>query len=163
MGGLIAGGFSLGRDVALLMRAETARSSSLDPLGRNTSGKSVGFNGDGKKYAGARFNPENPDAWPAPLGGDQGGQGKIFGFDYQAGSSIDRVFEAYAGPHDWLNGWTYDSAGNLRSLNLVEQCTNTLTNPLNVVIATPIVASSVMPRAAYAASAIVYGEYNRND
>jgi len=163
MGGVIAGGISLGRDVAFLMRAETARSSNLDPLGRNTSGKSVGFNGDGKKYAGARFNPRNPEAWPAPLGGHQGGQGKVFGFDYSTGSTVDRVFEAYAGPHDWFNGWTYDSVGNLRSLNLAEQCTNTFTNPLNVVIATPIVAASVMPRAAYAAPAIVYGEYNRKD
>ncbi|HAZ11510.1 MAG TPA: hypothetical protein DCY86_01860, partial [Bdellovibrionales bacterium] len=163
MGGAIAGGFALGRDAALLMRAETARSSSLDPLGRNTSGKSVGFNGDGKKYAGARNNPNNPNAWPAPLGGHQGGQGKVFGFNYPHGSIVDRVFEAYAGPHDWLNGWTYDSMGNLRNLNIAEGFINTFTNPLNVVIATPIVASSVMPRGAYAAPSIIYGEIQGDD
>lgn len=149
------------RDTAHLMRAKEIKQSRLDP--RNSSGESAGFEGDGFKLGGARYNPSNPDAAPAPLGGHQGGQGKIFGFNYPPRSAPDFVIEAYAGPHDFLNGWTYDAMGNLRNLNAVEQLINTFTNPLNVVLATPIVLPSIVPSAGYSAPAIIYGESHEKE
>jgi len=47
VGGIAAGGFSLGRDAALIMRANMVGQSRLDP--RNASGQSVGFGEDNFK------------------------------------------------------------------------------------------------------------------
>lgn len=160
IGGAFAGGFSIARDSALLMRAKMIEQSELDP--RNSSGKSVGFNGDGKKLAGGRYDPVHSDGNPSLLGGHQGGQGKAFGFDYQPGSIVDHIFEAYAGPHDYLNSWGYDAFGNLRNQTFFEGFLGSTLNPLNVVVATPIVISSVMPRAAYAVPVSIYGLFNRS-
>ena len=91
------------------------------------------------------------------MGGHEGGKGKIFGFNYPPGGVIDHVFESWAGPHDWLNGWTYDSIGNLRQLNLLETGINTFTNPLNVAIAAPLAIPLALPREAAAAPGIIYG------
>ncbi|MEK7180617.1 MAG: hypothetical protein AAB706_04025 [Patescibacteria group bacterium] len=138
IGGAIAGGFSLLSDTAYLLRTKMIESSRLDPQGRNSSGNSLGIRGDNFKLAGDRNNPQNLNAGPSLLGGHQGGQGKIFGFNYPPGGIVNHVFESWAGSHDWLNGWTYDSFGNLRNLNLFERGINTFTNPLNVAIAAPL-------------------------
>jgi filamentous hemagglutinin len=161
MGGAIAGGFSLARDTALWMRAKMLQQSELDP--RNCSGKSAGFNGDGQKLAGGRYDSVHTRGNPSPLGGEQGGQGKIFGFDYPPNSVVDRVFETYAGPHDFLNSWGYDAFGNLKNQTAFESFLGKTLNPLNVVIATPIAVSSTIPRTAYSAPSIIYGETHRND
>lgn len=159
MGGAIAGGFSLGRDAALLMRAKMVGQSRLDP--RNASGKSVGFDGDGFKLGGGRYDPVHPNGNPSPLGGKQGDVGQILGMPYKAGSPWDRVVEAYAGPHDYLNSWGYDMFGNLRNQTTFESFLGVTLNPLNVIIATPIVVPSVIPSSAYSAPAIIYGQPER--
>ncbi|MBI5050671.1 MAG: hypothetical protein HZC11_07350 [Nitrospirae bacterium] len=157
MGGAMAGGFSLLSDTAYLMRTKEIQNSELDPLGRNSSGKSSGIRGDNFKLAGARYNRNNPNAWPAPFGGNQGGQGKIFGFNYPPNGIVNHILESWAGPHDWLNGWTYDSVGNLRQLNLLESGINTFTNPLNIAIAAPLAIPLALPQQAAAAPGIIYG------
>jgi filamentous hemagglutinin len=91
------------------------------------------------------------------LGGHQGGQGKIFGFNYPPKGIVNHILESWAGPHDWLNGWTYDSIGNLRQLNLLETGINTFTNPLNVAIAAPLAIPLALPQQAAAAPGIIYG------
>ncbi len=163
MGGAIAGGFSLLSDTAYLLRTKEIQNSELDPLGRNSSGKSSGVRGDNFKLAGARIDPRNPNAAPAPLGGIQGGQGKIFGFNYPPNGIVNHVLESWAGPHDWLNGWTYDSVGNLRNLNLFERGLNTFTNPLNVAIAAPLAVPLATEPIGYSAPSIIYGESHRNE
>ena len=118
--------------------------------------------GDGKKIGGGRYDPYGSNG-PSLLGGVQGGQGKIFGFNYPPGSVPDFIVEAWAGPHDYLNGWTYDAVGDLRKLSTMERFVGTFTNALNVVIATPIVVPSAIPPIAYPGSGIIYGESHRND
>ena len=45
----------------------------------------------------------------APFGGSQTGDRKIFGIDYNKGGAVDRVNEAFAGPHDFLSSWNYEN------------------------------------------------------
>jgi filamentous hemagglutinin len=48
-------------------------------------------------------------------GGLQGVKGTIFGTEYESGSTIDRVLESFAGPHDYIGGQVvrlYDGEGN---------------------------------------------------
>ncbi|MFH1441355.1 MAG: RHS repeat-associated core domain-containing protein, partial [Candidatus Omnitrophota bacterium] len=161
MGGVIAGGFSLGRDVSLLMRAKMVDQSRLDP--RNSSGKSVGFDGDNFKLGGGRYDPVHPNGNPSPLGGAQGGVGQIFGLSYKPSSIWDRIIETYAGPHDYLNSWGYDLFGNLKNQSGFEGFLGATLNPLNVVIATPIAVSSTIPRVAYSAPSVIYGQSTDND
>jgi RHS repeat-associated protein len=97
-GALIAGAVALTTVAALEMRQDMVAQSRLDPLGRNESGVSEGYNGDGFKLGGTRA----PDSatlrpTPGPLGGVQGGQGEIFGYPYHSGSFPDRLVEAFAG------------------------------------------------------------------
>ena len=111
----------------------------------NASGISEGFNGDGFKLGGGRYNPAG--GGPSPLGGHQGGQGALFGAAYQPGSWQDRLVEAYAGPHDYLNsGYWYAADGNIRvGLSAFERGFGEVLNAANVVVATPLVAASVTP------------------
>ena len=158
-GAAIAGTLAIMSETASGMRKRMVQQSKLDPLGRNRSGKSGGFKGDKFKLGGNRYSP---GADPSPLGGHQGGQGRIgfknFGFTYEPDSFWDRLVEAYAGPHDFLNSWAYDSAtGNIRNLSTTEKIIGGFTNPLNVIIATPIVVPSTVPAVMYPGPGIVYG------
>ena len=162
IGGATAGAFSVIGDTAQILRANMLEQSARGPL-NGGNGKSAGFFGDGKKLGGGRHNPYKPNAGPSPLGGYQGQQGKLFGHDYSAGSIPDFILEMYAGPHDFLNSWAYDPAtGYIRNLNAGEQFIGTFTNPLNVVLATPIAVPSAIPPIAYSAPGIIYGESHRN-
>ena len=53
--------------------------------------------------------------------------------------------------------------GNLRNLSGFERFVGTFTNPLNIVVATPIVVPSAIPSVAYSAPAVIYGESHGND
>lgn len=111
----------------------------------NASGISEGFGGDRFKLGGGRYNPAG--GGPSPLGGHQGGAGAMFGVPYQPGSWQDRIVEAYAGPHDYLNsGYWYAADGNIRvGMSAFERGVGEALNWANVVVATPIVAASVAP------------------
>ena len=109
----------------------------------NSRGVSVGFRGDLFKLGGCRYPCRN-----SPLGGVQGSSGNVFGFEYEPGSIIDRVVEAYAGPHDFLNSpFFYDSAGNNASRPDILE----VINGAHVAVATPFVLSSVIPAYSYGA------------
>ncbi|NTV29700.1 MAG: RHS repeat-associated core domain-containing protein, partial [Candidatus Omnitrophica bacterium] len=159
IGGALAGGFSVISDAADLMRSGMVEQSRLDP--RNASGKSVGYKGDGFKLGGGRFDPLHPNGCPSPLGGEQGGVGNFLGMGYKSGDMWDRIVEAYAGPHDFLNSWGYDAFGNLRNQAAFERFLGMTVNPLNVAVATPIVAVSVTSLVSYSVPVVIYGETQR--
>lgn len=135
--------------VAAYMRHEMAQQSSLDA--RNSSGVSVGHRGDGIKLAGERFDASRLTGYEANKGGGafggwQGQPGRFLGVPYPPGSIVDRLLEAYAGPHDYMNSWYwYDAAGNIRQgMNVVEKTLGNALSVSNIVISTPIVGSSVI-------------------
>ncbi len=166
MGGSFKDGFKLSAALALVtwgameMRKYEIASSkkySYDINGKrfypNASGKSVGFRGDGFKLGGGRVPSGfkgNMKAlnrlYRSPLGGVQGGLGQIKGLgDYLPGSFYDHVVEAFAGPHDFLNhGYWYDALGNAKQLTGFAGLFGEALNYTNVLIASPIVASSVI-------------------
>ena len=50
-------------------------------------------------------------------GGIQGAKGKLFGKDYEAGSWLDQLIEAFSGSHDMIGGkltGLYDEQGNIK-------------------------------------------------
>lgn len=140
-GFLTSGGLSSLTWAAREMRSAMIEQSRLNAQGRNSSGVSEGFRGDGFKLGGCR--------WPckgSPLGGVQGGTGSFFGVDYAPGSFIDQVVETYAGPHDFLNSPVFydelgNAAGRWAGLDVI--------NAANVVAATPFAVASVIPPYAY--------------
>lgn len=84
------------------------------------------------------------------LGGQQGGDGSIFGFPYAAGSYADMTVEAWAGPHDFLNaGYWYNDAGNAINYHGVAAVFGEALNISNVFVASPFVAASVTPNFGY--------------
>ena len=122
----------------------------------------------GTPLGGSRFDPNIPFSdWvkdSAPLGGLQGSTGEIFGMSYSGNSFWHGVVETYAGAHDFLNSWAYDnSTGYLRNLNGFESTVGAFTNPLNVVIATPIAVPSALPQTFNSAPSIVYGLNNTKE
>ena len=152
-GGSFKDGFKLsviitGLEVAALRAREIGiRQSLLNPS--NASGKSGGFRGDGFKLGGGRVLEFIDGFLPAPnspLGGPQGGQGrlKFFG-DYQPGSFADQLVEAYAGPHDYLNsGYWYLPSGNVNGdIAGLRGHIGMALNFTNVAVATPAVFASV--------------------
>jgi hypothetical protein len=119
-----------------------------NPEGNNTSGKSAGFRGDGRKLAG-QWCFATGICKEAPFGGAQGGPGKLFGIAYKPGSMSDLVLEAYAGPHDWLDNLWFADHGYLKQLTGFTNVVGTAYAGLNLVVATPFVAASVIPTGAY--------------
>jgi filamentous hemagglutinin len=156
-GGEFSKGFKLSAGMKLLsmvsqnMRAEMIEQSRQNSA--NSSGISIGFNGDGFKLGGGRFVEGLENQFPSPLGGFQGDAGQmfggsesLFGWDYDAGSFTDYAVEAYAGPHDYLNsGYWYNAAGNAINRNGIAKYFGEALNAANVVFATPFVAASVIP------------------
>jgi len=130
---------------AIQMREFVGQIADKDP--RNTGAKSVGFNGDKIKRAGGFWVP-GVDKQPFnPLGCQQGGQGCIFWWSYQAGSLADYSLEAFAGPHDFANflaGWYDAQAGHAKNWQGWMKVYGETMNVLNVFAVTPIVAGSVV-------------------
>lgn len=90
------------------MRKQMIEQSEKNP--ENIKGESAGYRGDGKKIAGVRYDV-NGRVKSGPLGGVQGGEGRIFGMKYKPHSFVDRFLEAWAGPHDWFSSiFMYDPA-----------------------------------------------------
>ncbi len=123
----------------------------------NSLGKSVGFLGDKFKLGGGRFSIDkyveyiktgNPDLLKGnPLGGRQGlTKGRFFFLRYNPGDFLDHVVEAFAGPHDYLNSfYWYDSLGNIKTgLSSGQIFFGEVLNGINVAIAAPAVAASVV-------------------
>ena len=156
-GGSFKDGFKLsvvvtGLEVAALRAREIGiRQSLRNP--RNASGKSAGFRGDGFKLGGGReieFIDGYLPAPNSPLGGPQGGKGRIsfifVDYNYKPGSFGDLLVEAYSGPHDYLNsGYWYLPSGNNRGefTSGIANVFGQALNFANVAVATPAVAASV--------------------
>lgn len=88
----------------------------------------------------------------SPLGCFQGSdEGCIFGWKYDPnGNAIERfanhILEGYAGPHDTLNSWYfYDQYGMNRTFTSFGKWFGQFLNPLNVLLASPIVIPSLIP------------------
>jgi len=140
--------------IAVSMRAATVDSSAKyvdqDGVMQNLAGRSVGFQGDGIKTGGARlvwneilgaFNKCD-----SPMGGCQGGDGRLFWMKYAAGSWQDRLVESFGGVHDSLNSpFWYNASGNGINYTGVAKAFGETLNALNVVVAAPIVGASVLP------------------
>jgi RHS repeat-associated protein len=99
---------------ALTMREAMWQQSCQGGSNDNCTGQSTGFRGIGGKLGGARCI-EGGMCPSSLLGGVQREQGSFFGTDYLPGSFRDRLVEAFAGPHDFLNSFMYNSSGNLNS------------------------------------------------
>jgi RHS repeat-associated protein len=144
--------------MAVSMRASMWDQSQLDP--RNSSGESGGFMRDGHKGGGSRFNPANPEAI-SPLGGIQGREGflgitwnsqPLIGWNYAPNSWQDRLIEAYAGPHDWLNsGYWYNNVGNAINHQGIASAFGEVLNGLNVIPASAFAGASVVQPYNYSA------------
>ena len=131
------------RYAAAAMRRAMVAQSLLNP--DNAGGLSGGFFGDRFKLGGGRHNAYSDQ--PSPLGGHQGGQGRLFGRAYEPNSLWDRVVEAYAGPHDYLNSfYWYDGSGNIKPhLSPAQRHFGEVLNGANVLVATPFAAVSLVP------------------
>ena len=140
------------------MRLSMIEQSKLDP--RNASGQSEGFRGDEFKLAGCRINPSDLGA-ESPLGGAQGGPGKMFGIPYDPGSFVDYIAEAWAGPHDYLNhGFWYDKLGVIRQgMNAFEVSVGEALNWINVAVAAPFAIAGIVRQPALS---IAYNETIRS-
>jgi len=158
-----AGGIAALGETAMYMRREMIAQSKLNP--ENASGESVGFKGDGFKLGGGR-RLEGVDIRyqePSALGGIQGGAGKFFGMDYRSGSWQDYLVEAYAGPHDYTNsGYWYNTMGNARHLTGVASSFGEALSYTNVMMTTPLVGASVVPRSLYP-MIVNYGVVNHGE
>ena len=138
--------------MAVSMRAAMVDSSRLyvDRNGAvpNLAGDSVGYMDDGYKVGGARLVEIADDVFKkcdSPLGGCQGGGGRIFGMQYSAGSWQDRLVEAYAGPHDALNSsYWYNSLGNGINHQGLASVFGEVLNGLNVIPASAFAGASVV-------------------
>jgi len=160
MGGAAAGTYSLLRDTGKYLRAKMITQSRLDP--NNSSGVSSGLDGDGFKLGGSRWNnTRGATNAPSPLGGLQGGQGKLFGMSYPPNGIINHVVESWAGPHDYLNSWAYGADGTLRQLSGFEHFVGGITNPLNVGIAAPMAVPLMLGPSGAASPSVIYGYEHR--
>ncbi len=94
---------------------------------------------------------EQHEEWRSPMGGHQGGEGKMViagkTLEYEKGSFWDRLAESYAGTHDVLNSpvW-YDNLGNGKNLNgTMLGKIGDVANITNVGLATPFAMSVLLP------------------
>jgi len=83
----------------------------------------------------------------SPLGCLQAGLGCVFGRAYKSGGIVDYVLEGYSGFHDTLNQpFHYTGDGYNRLITGTIQSTiGKVLNPLNVILATPVVVPSLVP------------------
>ena len=149
-GFLLAAAFSSIQWAAHEMRAVMVEQSEQNPL--NSSGTSDGVGGDQFKLGGGRATPNDSTLSQvnvSPLGGAQGGPGyigfKSFGFAYKPGSFWDHLIEWYAGPHDWLSSFRYDSAGNLAQWSALGRGAFAVWSGIAVVPATPFALAAAVP------------------
>lgn len=90
----------------------------------------------------------DPEYKRSVMGGDQGKVGLFAFFDYESGSSWDKLAEAYAGTHDTLNSFIfYDEHGNIKKgvTGTTEGKIGEFLNYTNVAVATPFALSEILP------------------
>jgi RHS repeat-associated protein len=145
-------------------RAQIASSSKVDPqyaaktgdhTKHNATGKSSSWWNDGFKLGGGRFRKwlslsQQSTVDPSPLGGFQGGQGKIGKWSYKPGSFADNVVESFAGIHDALNSWYwYDDYGNSIQRGGIAKLFGETLNYANVPFASPFAVAGAYSHFSY--------------
>lgn len=91
------------------------------------------------------------------MGGFQGKEGLFSFFNYESGSSWDKMAEAYAGTHDTLNSYIfYDAQGNIKKgvEGTPKGDVGEFLNYTNVIVATPFALSELLPPEIWQAIAI---------
>lgn len=133
--------YNLFGEASSYMRTEMAIQSAKHPI--NSSGVSAGVGGDGFKVGGERgiYDDDGGVKFSSdkggPMGGNQGGIGRFGPLgSYGPGSIQDSIVEHFAGPHDFLNSWTYDSQGMYAA---GDSALANIGNYANVLTATPFV------------------------
>ena len=141
------------------MRARVIRESGKQNLGGPSRGFSLNGRGDGVKAAGGRLLSDGTRGPRSPLGWYQNDVGGIGPFGpYSPGGAFDRVVEAYAGPHDWLNG-AWGSYGPNGNLSATYGLTQKIGNWVNVPLATPIALAGLSQ--SVGATPLVIGDLTR--
>lgn len=149
-GGSFGKGFGLAAGIESLSIAavEMRKARIRQSTGLNATGKSAGFMGDGIKVAGGscKVGVDCRYQDPSRLGGRQGGQGFLFGIPYSPGGFVDGFMETYAGPHDYLNSFFhYNPQGEAYNYSGFAYGFGEALSALNVGVATPFAAASVVP------------------
>jgi filamentous hemagglutinin len=94
-----------------------------------------------------------------PTGGVQGLVGTMFGIPYVAGSWVDRLVEAFAGPHDFIGGGIsglYDELGNAkRGMSEVEKKAFNTWSAVAIPVAAPFAAADGVSREVWQAISIL--------
>lgn len=152
----------LSQGTAVQVTVERAgRSLPLALDGAVANGESAGFRADGRKIAGGRLDPNPPGILGKflrrtiglkgdPFGGDQGGQGRLFGDTYEPYSVRDHFLEVFSGPHDWLsNNWYSNVTGNLVRMNWFYHQLFSLQSTIALVPATAIAGANIAPGMIY--------------
>lgn len=86
------------------------------------------------------------------LGGGNSSLAPLIFWKYAPNSWQDRLIEAYAGPHDWLNsGYWYNSVGNAINHQGLASAFGEVLNGLNVIPASAFVGASVVQPYNYSA------------
>lgn len=92
-------------------------------------------------------------------GGIQAIKGTLFGVPYEAGSLIDKVIEAFGGPHDVIGGQAagfYDNQGNApRGRSTSEIVANEIWTAIALAPATPFAAATLLPSDVWQAISIL--------
>jgi len=99
-------------------------------------------------------NPDTGNVWTLTesiakdgglTGGAQGLSGTVAGIAYSPGSFIDKVLEAYAGPHDFLGSAFYDDLGNLKTgLSTFQKNWFEIQTVIDLGIATPFALTALL-------------------
>jgi hypothetical protein len=95
----------------------------------------------------SRENPWDYIFSKSPLGGHQGSIGQIFGIPYKPDGLISYVIEGFGGVHDTFNQpFYYNANGSNRLLHgSFEKVLGKIINPVNVLLASPIVLPALVP------------------
>ncbi len=92
-------------------------------------------------------------------GGIQAVKGTLLGMPYEAGSLIDKLIEAFGGPHDVIGGQAagfYDEQGNApRGRSTSEKVANEIWTAVALVPSTPFAAATLLPTEVWQAISIL--------
>jgi filamentous hemagglutinin len=135
-------------DLDLLCGADNSRCDiPRNPDGSIDTSKPVTFTGD---YQAFLNTEEGQKMLSAPFGGLQGGERTwLFGMPYEKGGWVDKLLEAFAGPHDLIGGklsGLYDEQGNAKQgMSPTERTAYEIYSGVAILPASPFAAAQVLP------------------
>ena len=153
-------------------RCVVQRDANLDPI-LDASGKTqLVYNADGKMQFAAKDDNGNPMSLAAFLespagqkmagatGGIQGWTGTLFGFPYPPGGLIDKLHEAFGGPHDHIGGKVsglYDEGNIKRGMTKAEDTLRQAWSGVALVPSAPFAMATLLPPEVWKAISILLG------